>query len=271
METRRRIAVIGDAAERPQQRACLAALAEVLHGGAAARGLASEIVLAVTAGSEEAGEYEATGLAVRGFHWELLDAEAAERAMYYAGLRPLRAVGAPSTTVPSRLFAVPDDGIRHLCDCDAWVLTHPTAPAALLPLRPFLVMVDDTLHHASGGLSEETLRVAADNLTAASGVLVWSEEMLHEVVDFYGVERHRVRQLPRLPACGCRPLPLGSSGFDHHSEPPPEQGRVWFVTEASVGATVSEPAVSAVLSRAEPVATDERTMAAYGEALADLL
>ena len=77
METRRRIAVIGDAAERPQQRACLAALAEVLHGGAAARGLASEIVLAVTAGSEEAGEYEATGLAVRGFHWELLDAEAA--------------------------------------------------------------------------------------------------------------------------------------------------------------------------------------------------
>jgi hypothetical protein len=43
------------------------------------------------------------------------------------------------------------------------------------------------------------------------------------------------------------------------------------VTEASVGATVSEPAVSAVLSQAEPVATDERTMAAYGEALADLL
>jgi len=80
VETRRRIAVVGDAAERPQQRACLAALAKMLQGGAATRGLASEIVLAVMAGSEEADEYEATGLPVRGFRWELLDAEAAERA-----------------------------------------------------------------------------------------------------------------------------------------------------------------------------------------------
>ena len=271
METRRRIAVIGDAAERPQQRACLAALAEVLHSGAATRGLASEIVLAVMAGSDEADEYEATGLAVRGFHWEVLDAEAAERAMYYAGLRPLRAVGAPPTPASSRPFAVPDDGIRHLCDCDAWVLAQPTAPAAILPLRPFLVMIDDTLHHASGMLSEETLRVVADNLSAASGVLVWSEEMLHEVVDFYGVERHRVRQLPRLPACGYRPLSSGSRPPECRSEPPPEQGRVWFVTEASVGATVGESAVSAALSQAEPAATDEQTVAAYGGALADLL
>jgi len=271
VEAKRRIALIGDGYERPQQRACLAAVAEAFRSGAAIRGMASEFVLAVMAGTEEAEEYEATGLAMRGFAWEVLDHETAERALYYAGLTPLRPAGAPPMPKAARPCAVPDDGIRNLCDCDAWVFADPLAPAAFLPLRPFLVMIDDARHHALGRLSEESLRVVADNLTAAAGVLVWSDEMLQEVVGFYGVERQRVRQLPRPAACRCQqPLP-GNPSAAGYDPLPLEEGRVWFVTEASFQPAVRQPTELAVLCQAEPPEPEEQISFAYGEALAELL
>jgi len=271
LEKKRRIAFIADGFEWPQQRACLAGIADAFHAGAGMHGAASDIVLVVTAGSEESEEYEATRLARRGFSWEIVDAETAERALYYGGLTPLRSAGDPPERRSDQPFAVPDDGIRHLCDCDAWVFATPSSPAAVLPLRPFLVMVDDTFHHASGRFSHEQLRVVADNLTAAAGVLVWSDEMLHEAVDFYGLERQRVRQLPYLPSCQALSHQARLMSETLRGEPPAVQGGVWFVADASAVSVIAEHTASIAHGHAEPPEIDEQTMLAYGEALADML
>lgn len=272
-----RVAVLGAESDRPQQRACLIASARAFHAGMARRGINGEVVLAAVSGSETHEAYEASQQPVRGFTWEALDAEAAARAMYYAGLQPMRAGDSARGRMPLGAYVVADDGIRHLCDCDAWIFMSPVAPAAFLPLRPFLVFADDEVHHASGGLSAEGLRVVAENLTAAAGVLVWSDEMLQEVVHFYGVERERVRVLPRLT--GCQRLVsagLGITSQHHQHEVPVEQGQVWFVAEASGVSFASSEAWSSVayLSGASSTAwsdEDEQMSVAYGEALAELL
>jgi hypothetical protein len=272
-----RVVVVGAESDRPHQRACLIASARAFHAGMAQRGMNGEVVLATVSGSETHEAYEASPQPVRGFTWEAMDAEAAARAMYYAGLQPMRAGDSAWGRMPLGAYVVADDGIRHLCDCDVWIFMSPAAPAAFLPLRPFLVFADDDVHHASGALSPDGLRVVAENLTAAAGVLVWSDDMLQEVVHFYGVERDRVRLLPRLT--GCQRLVstgLGITSQHHQLEVPVEQGQVWFVAEASSVAFASSEGSSSVMDRSGTSATawsddDEQMSMAYGEALAELL
>jgi len=271
-----RIAVVGEASGGLQQGGCLAAVARAFQSGATSRGMQAEFVLAVAAGSEREQVYEATGLPVRGFAWVVLDGEASDRALYYAGLTPLRPAGAGPTAGRSA-HAVIDDDIRHLCDCDAWIFAQPTAPAAVLPLRPFLVLADDDMHHATGTLTDDQLRVVADNLSAAAGVLVWSEAMWREVVDFYGVEEGRVWQVPTpRRCCGRRVRTDSDADGERDIVGALEQGAVWFVSEASAGSAMSA-ARSAGETRSAVLpdddATEENTelATAYGEALAALL
>ena len=273
MERSVRIAVVGEGGAGLQQRSCLAAVARAFASGATCRGMQAEFVLTVAAGSERQRVYEATGLPVRGFTWVVLDGEASDRALYYAGLTPLRPLGA-GPAAGHAAHAVVDDDIRHLCDCDAWIFAQPRAPAALLPLRPFLVMADDDMHHTAGTLTDDQLRIVANNLTAAAGVLVWSEAMRREVVDFYGVEESRVRQVPRPRRC-CGRTDHGADG-DQGIVGALEQGSVWFVSEASAVSAMQE-ALSAgetgsvVLQECADTEDDTELATAYGEALAALL
>lgn len=236
----------------------------------------AEFVLAVAAGSEQERVYEATGLSVRGFTWAVLDGEASDRALYYAGLTPLRPLGA-APAAGHAAHAVVDDDIRHLCDCDAWIFAEPTAPAALLPLRPFLMLADDDVHHTAGTLADDQLRIVADNLTAAAGVLVWSEAMRREVVDFYGVEESRVWQVPRpRPCCGRRVRTDSDADGERDIVGALEQGTVWFVSEASAGSAMpaarsASETWSAVLPDDDATEGDTELATAYGEALAALL
>lgn len=277
MERSVRIAVVGEASGGPQQGGCLAAVARAFQSGAISRGMQAEFVLTVAAGSEREQVYEATGLPVRGFAWVVLDGEASDRALYYGGLSPLRPAGV-AAGVGRAAHAVVDDDIRHLCDCDAWIFAQPTAPAAVLPLRPYLVLADDEMHHTAGTLADDQLRIVADNLSAASGVLVWSDAMRREVVDFYGVEEGRVRQVPRPRACRGRRVRADSmTAGDRGVVGALEQGSVWFVSEASVAAaaTLMVPSAGEPGSAVLPAwdATEEGTelATAYGEALAALL
>lgn len=271
-----RIAVVGEGGVGLQQRACLAAVARAFQSGATSRGMQAEFVLAVAAGSEQERVYAATGLPVRGFTWALLDGEASDRALYYAGLTPLRPAGA-GPTAGRAAHAVVDDDIRHLGDCDAWIFAEPTAPAALLPLRPFLVLADDDMHHATGTLTDDQLRIVADNLSAAAGVLVWSEAMWREVVDFYGVEEGRVRQVPRpCPCRGRRVRTDSDADGERDIVGALEQGAVWFVSEASAGSAMPAARSAGETWSAglpDDDATEENTelATAYGEALAALL
>lgn len=272
-----RVAVVAAEVERPQQRACVTAVAQAFHHSAACHGTQAEAVLVVVNGSEFHETFEASHLSVRGFTWDVLDAGAASRAMYYAGPTLAMPAGAARSRMPLESYVVADDGIRHLCDCDAWVFMSPLAPAPFLPLRPFLVFADEWVHHAAGVLSADGLRIVAENLTAAAGVLVWSDDMLQEMVHFYGVDRERVRLLPRLSACG--ETAMTASGSVRHpsvTDVPLEQGQVWFVSEASglsaYGSAgwsrVAEMAGSAENAWSE---NDEQLAVAYGEALAELL
>ena len=273
MEANVRLALVGEQCATRQQRFAMAAVARAFQDGATARGMATDVVLVVPAGSEDDVVFSEMSLPVRAFAWDVLDGQAADRALYYAGLAPTASV----TTGPRCLAHVPhaviDDGIRHLCDCDAWILAQATSPAAVLPLKPFLVIADDTLHHTSGGLSAETLRIVADNLTAAAGVLVWSEAMRDEVHDFYGVEAARVRVLPQLTAWrSCQEQRSVEPQLASEREPAGlEHGQVWFTAEASlaVGGLVATLCTSSQSSAWTD--EDEQASLAYGEALAELL
>jgi len=277
VESHVRLAVVSDGCHLHQQRSAIAATARAFRQGTQARGTPTEVVLVVPMGHESDRVFEEADLPVRGFAWELLDGEASDRATYYAGLTSMRSLAGQRGSRSLATHAVVDDGIRHLCDCDAWILAQATAPAAVLPLRPFLVIADASLHHASGQLPAESLRIAAENLAASAGVLVFSEVMRQEVVDFYGVPDSQVRLLPPLSAWQAWEDQLECQ-MEEQLETAvrvasgvPEQGHVWFVADASSTASPMFREGMEGLVQAAWSGEDEQVSLAYGEAIAELL
>lgn len=260
-----RIAIVDDGSAQAGQQACLMGVAAAFTEGAGFCEFPVQFVLAVASAEAELGEADGGRMPVRSWVWEALDEQACRRALFYDGRH-----GVATSLLTAGTHVVADDGIRHLCDCDAWIFTRLRSPAPVLPLRPYLVMADDDLHHASGRLSAEELRVVGSNLAAAVGVLVWSDEMQREVIDFYGVAAERVRLLPRPRAC-CVDKPEAAAGDAA------EAGFVWFVPDvvtaaAETGTTAGRGDVAGQHRPLPPEMLDDPSVAhAYGAALAELL
>lgn len=265
MQDTRRIAIIDDGSAQASQRACLAGVAAAFAEAARLCEIPVQLVLAVASPEAETGKADEGGMPVRAWVWEALDEQACRRVLFYDGHHDA------ATSLPTAgTHVVADDGIRHLCDCHAWIFSRLRSPAPVLPLRPFLVMADDDLHHASGGLTAEELRVVGSNLAAAVGVLVWSDEMQREVIDFYGVAAERVRLLPRPRAC-CVDEPVAAASDVA------EAGFVWFVPDVVTAAAGPRTAAGRGDAAGQhhplpPEMLDDPSVAhAYGEALAELL
>jgi hypothetical protein len=249
-----RIAIIGGVSRQASERACLMGVAAAFGDGARLRGMPVRFVLAVTL--QDPDDDDEIGMPIRGWAWEALDEQACRRALFYAG-----GCRATESRLTAGTHVVVDDGIRHLCDCDAWIFADPRSPAPVLPLRPFLLVVGDDLHHVTGGLAAEELRVVGRNLAAARVVLVWSEEMQRDVIDFYRVQPDRVRLVPRPAVCVDEPAIAAAGG--------PEAGFVWFVPDVVAIPDAAPVARQATAVAARPV--DPAIASAYGEALAALL
>jgi glycosyltransferase involved in cell wall biosynthesis len=158
--------------------------------GAAAAGTSVEIVLA-TAGAmadppPEIFRSLPQGVRHRHIRWRLLDAGESRRALAYAG-QPECAAG---------VHLVPDDGIRHMLDCDTWLVTAAGLSAPVLPLRPVVLMLEDWMHHAICGPGDIDPASLVKAVGLAAGVVVFSEWMRDEAVHFLGADPRRVVRLP---------------------------------------------------------------------------
>ncbi|MFJ3521380.1 glycosyltransferase [Pseudomonas sp. NPDC090203] len=125
----------------------------------------------------------------RTYRWRMLDAKTARRAMRYAGHE-----GWEPT---SSNYMVPDDGIKQLLDCDAWVIVSDRVNAPLLPLRPCLFMVYDYLQRYEkvlAGADEHFIHA----VRRAQKVMVTTEFTRKDAIQYAGVDEKRVVKLPML-------------------------------------------------------------------------
>lgn len=125
----------------------------------------------------------------RSFDWKMMDSFTARRAMRYAGHE-----GWEPT---SNRYMVPDDGIKQLLDCDAWIIISDRVTAPLLPLRPCIFMVYDYLQRY-----EKSMAGSDDNFLNAvrrgQKVLVTTEFTKSDAIHYAGVDERRLVKVPML-------------------------------------------------------------------------
>lgn len=124
-----RIAVVLTAAYRGAPLEQARALAVALQAESCATSQPATVVLAYP--GPAGGDWEADlpeFIERRAIEWQTVDANTAARAMLYNG---------ESDWKPSApKYAIAEDWMQQLCDCDVWVLVGDGLSAPLLPLRP---------------------------------------------------------------------------------------------------------------------------------------
>jgi len=194
--------------ERPAKRKKIAVLVPVEYRGGSLRG-AKLLVEALYVGSRQWGEDVDVVLLYlksadnsqepsdsderikqRPFQWKVLDAQTARRAMRYAGHDGWE----PDSTK----YVVPDDGIKQLLDCDAWIIVSDRVQAPLLPLRPCIFMVYDYLQRYERVMSKSTDEYFISAVRRAQKILVTTEFTKQDAIQYAGVEVNRIAKVPML-------------------------------------------------------------------------
>jgi glycosyltransferase involved in cell wall biosynthesis len=169
-------------------------LAEALLEGSRQWGEPAEIVLLHLDNDEVYSPEEFTDLhkdvKVRSFNWKVLDQDAARRAMHYAGREGWEPV--------SGSYIIPDDGIKQLMDCDAWVVISDRITAPILPLRPVLLMVYDYLQRYVPILNSGADLPFINAARSAQKILVTTEFTRLDAIQYAGVAETAVSKVPML-------------------------------------------------------------------------
>ncbi|BCX66889.1 glycosyltransferase [Pseudomonas izuensis] len=191
---RKRIAIIVPVGYRGGSLRGTKLLAEALLEGSKQWGEPAEIVLLHLDNDEVYSPEEFSDLhkdvKVRSFNWKVLDQDAARRAMHYSGREGWEPV--------SGSYVVPDDGIKQLMDCDAWVVISDRLTAPLLPLRPILLMVYDYLQRYVPLLSNGADLPFIDAARSARKILVTTEFTRLDALQYAGVTEAAVSKVPML-------------------------------------------------------------------------
>ncbi|MES2536071.1 MAG: glycosyltransferase [Pseudomonadota bacterium] len=187
----------------------IAVIVPVGYRGGSLRG-AKLLALAIESGSRQAGQEAEVVLAHlddpdcyrdnafddlppsikrRPYKWRIIGREEAQRAMAYAGLeRPME----------SAHYQVPDDGIRQFMDCDLWVIVSDRLEHALLPLRPYALMVYDYLQRYENLLPQVLNQRFIRAAHAAQRVFVTTDFTRKDAIQFAGLPERRIIQVPML-------------------------------------------------------------------------
>lgn len=191
---RKRIAIIVPVGYRGGSLRGTKLLAEALLEGSRQWGEPAEIVLLHLDNDEVYSPEEFSDLhkdvKVRSFNWKVLDQDAARRAMHYAGREGWEPV--------SGSYVVPDDGIKQLMDCDAWVVISDRITAPILPIRPVLLMVYDYLQRYIPILSSGADLPFINAARSARKVLVTTEFTKLDAIQYAGVVESAVSKVPML-------------------------------------------------------------------------
>ncbi|WP_072376273.1 glycosyltransferase [Hyphomicrobium sp. NDB2Meth4] len=187
---RKRIAVILPAAYRGGTLRGAQLLARAINDGSERAGEDADVLFAHLDGYEE-NEFSDLGpLARRPFAWREIDAQAARRAMRFAG---------DDSWQPSHgAYLIPDDGVDHLQGCDLWLLVSDRAPGPLLPMKPQIMMVYDYLQRYVPFMPEDTSLGYIQAARAAKRVLVTTKFTEQDALQFAGLDPSRVIKMPML-------------------------------------------------------------------------
>lgn len=153
----------------------------------------------------------------RSFRWGTVDGGTARRAMRYAGHE-----GWEPT---SNRYIVPDDGIKQMLDCDAWIIISDRVTAPLLPLRPSMFMIYDYLQRyekAIAGKDQNSINA----VRRAQMVMVTTEFTKNDALQYAGVDAKRLVKLPMLAP------DFSKDEFDAASVPEPASPYFLWTTNA---------------------------------------
>ncbi|WP_241667775.1 glycosyltransferase [Pseudomonas sp. Sample_24] len=168
-------------------------LAEALHEGSRQWGEDVDVVLLHLKSADDEAEVptdQDERIQLRTFHWKTLDAQTARRAMRYAGH--------DGWEPDSVRYVVPDDGIKQLLDCDAWIIVSDRVQAPLVPLRPCIFMVYDYLQRYEKVLSKSGDEHFISAVRRAQKLLVTTEFTKQDAIQYAGVEVNRIAKVPML-------------------------------------------------------------------------
>ncbi|MDD2325503.1 MAG: glycosyltransferase [Alphaproteobacteria bacterium] len=140
-------------------------LAQALLTGSTSAGEEAEIILGHLDGEGYTYETDFADLSpkikIRPYTWGTLNRYEAKRAMLYAGH--------DHWTAEADTYMVPDDGIKHFCDCDLWIIISDRILKPILPVRPYVAMVYDYIQRyipsILGTLSDHSFIQAARHAT----------------------------------------------------------------------------------------------------------
>ncbi|MGO9361637.1 MAG: glycosytransferase [Xanthobacteraceae bacterium] len=202
LQRTKRVAVLAPAHDHESDRLA-GTVAAALRAGGTQFGENVEVVVGRPdrAGSDDrASDVELPdGVTSRPCVWRYISGIVARRAMYYAGY--------DDWSADANRYLFPDDGIKQFYDCDLWFLVSDRLQAPLLPVRPYVLLVDSyPQRHAQppAGVREMAPIVVARR---AERVLVTSELAARDAKQFAGVVTERVRRVPVLsPQAGDPPL-----------------------------------------------------------------
>lgn len=167
-------------------------LAEALHTGSRQWGEDVEVVLLHLKSSIDSSDPSEKDerIQLRSFQWKTLDAQTARRAMRYAGHE--------GWEPDSARYVVPDDGIKQLLDCDAWIVVSDRVVAPLLPVRPCIFMIYDYLQRYENVMSHTGDQNFISAVRRAQKVLVTTEFTKQDAIQYAGVEIGRIAKVPML-------------------------------------------------------------------------
>jgi glycosyltransferase involved in cell wall biosynthesis len=132
------------------------------------------------------------GISRRPFNWKDISGREAEDAMRLAGF--------PEWTADSLRYVVPDDGMKHFGDCDAWIIISDRFLNPILPLRPRIHMVYDYLQRyvPFSDLSHGKDAPFLDCVHRADQVMVTTEFTRLDAIQYAGLPVNKVKKVPML-------------------------------------------------------------------------
>ncbi|MGY2292234.1 glycosyltransferase [Pseudomonas sp. SDO528_S397] len=203
-------AVRAQAVGRPKKRKRIAIIVPVKYRGGSLRGT-KMLAQSLYIGSRQSGEdvevvichlddrecyandaFEDvdSDIKIRPYKWKTLGADEARRAMRYSGQ--------PDWEPVHSKYVTPDDGIKHLADCDLWIVISDRLEAPLLPLKPTIYMVYDYLQRYEPILAHGADSVFLEAVRVSRKVLVTTEFTKHDALQYAGVSAEKVVSVPML-------------------------------------------------------------------------
>lgn len=139
---------------------------------------------------QSASESEHTkNIKQRSYNWKFLDNEQAQKAMHYAGQINWQA--------EEPLYAVIDDGMQYMNDCDLWIIISDRLQAPLLPLKPHILMVYDYIQRYVPEICpDDTILIKVARL--ANQLWTTTTQSQNDALQYAGVSAEKAKKMPML-------------------------------------------------------------------------